>query len=172
MYLPIFIPEFLWFYASLDAWPRGYKTLFMLNSDEHEIYPAHVKCHCWHFNIMSIINTTSERLKAWSLFSCRYFSFYEQLKFRVQSSWTWKKFYNLCSWFLFTLRKPYSGADMWKLAHFMIKARNLVHGQISNYQNFWGSVPRQKCILTAAILNFKMATCFHLKPVKQGIILQ
>ena len=23
-----------------QAWPRGYKTLFMLNSSEHEIYPA------------------------------------------------------------------------------------------------------------------------------------
>ena len=22
-------------------WPRGYKTFFMLNSAEHEIYPAH-----------------------------------------------------------------------------------------------------------------------------------
>ena len=28
--------------------PRGYKTLFMLNSAEHEIYPAH---KCWHFRI-------------------------------------------------------------------------------------------------------------------------
>ena len=25
------------------TWSRGYKTLFMLNSAEHEIYPAH-KC--------------------------------------------------------------------------------------------------------------------------------
>ena len=25
------------------AWPRGYKTFFMLNSTEHEIFPAH-KC--------------------------------------------------------------------------------------------------------------------------------
>ena len=36
------------------ARPRGYKTLTMLNSAEHEIYPAH-KCqnanYCWHFNI-------------------------------------------------------------------------------------------------------------------------
>ena len=30
---------------------------------------------------MSMINTTSERLKAIYFFSCRYFSFYEQLKF-------------------------------------------------------------------------------------------
>ena len=27
-------------------------------------------------------------------------------------------------------------------------------------------MPRQKCTLTAAILNFKMAACFHVKPVK------
>ena len=34
--------------------PRGYKTFFILNSAEHEIYPAH-KCqnanNCWHLNI-------------------------------------------------------------------------------------------------------------------------
>ena len=33
---------------------RGFKTFFILNSSEHEIYPAH-KCknanNCWHFNI-------------------------------------------------------------------------------------------------------------------------
>ena len=27
----------------LLTWPRGYKTFFMLNSAEHEIYPAYVK---------------------------------------------------------------------------------------------------------------------------------
>ena len=27
----------------LAIWPRGYKTFFMLNSTEHEIFPAH-KC--------------------------------------------------------------------------------------------------------------------------------
>ena len=44
------------------------------------------------------INTTSERLKAINFFICRYFSFYEQLKFRAQLSWEWKKFYNLGAW--------------------------------------------------------------------------
>ena len=33
--------------------PQGYNTFFMLNSTEHEIFPAH-KCenanNCWHFN--------------------------------------------------------------------------------------------------------------------------
>ena len=28
---------------NLEAWPHGYKTFFMLNSAEHEIYPTH-KC--------------------------------------------------------------------------------------------------------------------------------
>ena len=44
--------------AELDVpvyktWPRSYKTFFMLNLGEQEIYPAH-KCYnanCWHFNI-------------------------------------------------------------------------------------------------------------------------
>ena len=35
---------------------------------------------------ISMINTTSERLKAINFFICRYFSFYEQLKFRAQLS--------------------------------------------------------------------------------------
>ena len=46
---------------------------------------------------ISMINTTSERLKARNFFICRYFSFYEQLKFRAQLSWAWKKFYNLAA---------------------------------------------------------------------------
>ena len=49
---------------------------------------------------ISMINTTSKRLKARKFFICRYFSFYEQLKFRAQLSWAWKKFYILeaCSY--------------------------------------------------------------------------
>ena len=35
---------------------------------------------------ISMISTTSERLKARNFFICRYFSFYEQLKFRAQLS--------------------------------------------------------------------------------------
>ena len=35
---------------------------------------------------ISMINTTSERLKARNFVICRYFSFYEQLKFRAQLS--------------------------------------------------------------------------------------
>ena len=44
---------------------------------------------------ISMINTTSERLKAINFFSfSEFFSFYEQLKFRTRLSWAWKKFYN------------------------------------------------------------------------------
>ena len=35
---------------------------------------------------ISMINITSERLKATHFFICRYFSFYEKLKFRAQLS--------------------------------------------------------------------------------------
>ena len=31
------------FDLKLQNWPQGYKTFFMLNSIEHEIFPAH-KC--------------------------------------------------------------------------------------------------------------------------------
>ena len=53
-------------------------------------------------------------------------------------------------------------ADMWKIMHFLIKAWNLVHGYICKNKNFRGSVPRQKCTMTAAILNFKMAAFSYL----------
>ena len=36
--------------------------------------------------LISMINTTSERLKARKLIICRYFSFYEQLKFCIHLS--------------------------------------------------------------------------------------
>ena len=66
---------------------RGYKTFVILNSAGHEIYPAY-KCQnandCWHLTFISMEDTISERLKASNFFICRYFSFYEQLKFRVQ----------------------------------------------------------------------------------------
>ena len=44
---------------------------------------------------ISIINTTSERLKARNFIICQHFSFYKQLKFQAQLNWAWKKFYNL-----------------------------------------------------------------------------
>ena len=43
---------------------------------------------------ISMINTTSERLKARNFFIC----FYEQLKFHAQLSWAWKKIFNLGVW--------------------------------------------------------------------------
>ena len=54
---------------------------------------------------ISMINTTSERLKARHFFICWYFSFYEQLKFYAQLSWAWKKFNNLWASFF---RSSYS----------------------------------------------------------------
>ena len=36
---------------------------------------------------ISMINTTSERLKANNFITCQYFSFYEQLKLHAQLSW-------------------------------------------------------------------------------------
>ena len=61
--------------------PRAYTTYFILNSAEHVICPAH-KCQ----NAIDMINTTYERPKARNFYICRYFCFYEQLKFRAQLS--------------------------------------------------------------------------------------
>ena len=69
--------------APQKAWPGGYKTFSMLNSAEHEIYPAqNVKMPTivGILTFISMINTTSKILKARNFFICWYFSFYEQLK--------------------------------------------------------------------------------------------
>ena len=58
--------------------PQGYKTFSLLNSAEHEIVGI--------LTFFSMINTTSERFKAIHFFNCRYFSFYEMLKFCAQLS--------------------------------------------------------------------------------------
>ena len=46
--------------------------------------------------VISMINTTSERLKARNFFTFQYFSFYEHLKFCAQWGWAWKFF--ITSW--------------------------------------------------------------------------
>ena len=69
--------------------PRGCNLFFVLNSAEHEIDPTHKSLNannCWHLTLISMIDTTSERLKAISFFTYRYCSFYEQLKFHAQLS--------------------------------------------------------------------------------------
>ena len=69
----------------------------MLNSAEDEIRSAQM-LKCQQFvgilTFISRLNTTSERLNARHVFICRYFSFYEQLKFRAKLSMK-KKFSNL-----------------------------------------------------------------------------
>ena len=37
--------------SKLVTRPRGYKIYFVLNSDEHEFYPAHKCLNNWYFNI-------------------------------------------------------------------------------------------------------------------------
>ena len=71
------------------AQARGYKTFFMANSAEHKfILLINVKMPTivGILTFISMINTTSERLKARNFFISWYFRFYEQLKFRAQLS--------------------------------------------------------------------------------------
>ena len=61
----------------------------MLNSSEHKIYHADVKMPTilGILTFMSMINTTSEGLKAATVFIFQHFSFCEQLKFHAHLSW-------------------------------------------------------------------------------------
>ena len=80
---------------------QGYKTFFMLNSTEHEIYPFIVLINVKMSTIVGIltfisrINTTSESLKARKVFIFQHFSLYEQLKFLCSVELSMLKFYNL-----------------------------------------------------------------------------
>ena len=65
------------------AWPQGYKTfssklIMLINVKMPTIVDI--------LTFISMINTTSERLKARYFFIYWYFSFFEQLKFRAQLS--------------------------------------------------------------------------------------
>ena len=65
------------------TWPRGYpqlstKFILLMNVKMPTIVGI--------LTFISMINTTSERLKARNFFICQYFSFYEQLKFLAQLS--------------------------------------------------------------------------------------
>ena len=73
-------------------WPSGPKVIkinSMLNSAEHGIYLAH-KClnanNCWHFNIYYHDKDNIRETLARNFHFCRYFSFYEQLRFCAQLS--------------------------------------------------------------------------------------
>ena len=47
------------------VWPRGYKTFFMLNSAEHEIFSANKyenANNCWHFHISYMPLTVDRNL--------------------------------------------------------------------------------------------------------------
>ena len=48
------------------------------------ILPMNAKI--WHLTLISMINTTSEKLKAINVLICQYFCFYEQLKSPAQLS--------------------------------------------------------------------------------------
>ena len=79
----------------------------MLNSAEHETYPAHtlnvkMPTIVGILTFISMINTASERLKSGNFF-IRYSSFYEQLQFHAQLSWACKKSYNHGAWSVWRL---------------------------------------------------------------------
>ena len=73
-----------------ETWDQGYKTFFSYSTQLSTkfILLINVKMPTivGILTFISMINTTSERLKARIFLICRYFSFYEQLKFRAQLS--------------------------------------------------------------------------------------
>ena len=69
--------------------PRGYKTFLcstQLSTKFNLLINVKMPTIVGIFTFISMINTTSERLKARNFFICWYFSFYEQLKFHAQMS--------------------------------------------------------------------------------------
>ena len=75
--------------VGFEASTRGYNTFsysIQLNTKFILLINVKMQTIVGILTFMSMINTTSERLKARHFFICLYFSFYEQLKFRVQLS--------------------------------------------------------------------------------------
>ena len=82
--------------------PRGYKTFFMLNSAEHEIYFAYILKYWQFFKTSFMLNSAEHAQLFWAwkkLFNCCYFYFF-LTKGNFMLSWVEleKKFYNLGAW--------------------------------------------------------------------------
>ena len=80
--------------APSDIRPRGYKTFFMLNSAEHDNFPAN------NLKLLTIANSFLLNIAEHENFSankyenanyCWNFHIYQQRKFHAQLSWAWKK---------------------------------------------------------------------------------
>ena len=67
-------------------WPQGYKTFSMLSTRFILLINVKMPTIVGILTFISMINITSERSKAGNFFIRRYFSLYEQLKFRAQFS--------------------------------------------------------------------------------------
>ena len=70
-------------------WPRGYKTFSnstQLSMKFIMLINVKMPTTVGILTFISMINTTSKRLKARNFFICQYFSFYEQFKFCAQLS--------------------------------------------------------------------------------------
>ena len=95
-------PKFKNYYLiNFQNWSWGYKTFTYstkLSTKFFLLINVKMPTIIGILTFISMINTTSERLKARNFLICRYFSFNEQLKFRAQLSWALKKFYNLGAW--------------------------------------------------------------------------
>ena len=111
---------------------------------------------------LSMINTTYESLKARTICILRHFSLYEQLKFRAQLSWAWKKFYNLgtCTHTSLTAAFVYSFWFMyiWETGH-------APGGHVFQQINFSSPISVEGHVVTisATLFWFKRRYCkFHI----------
>ena len=72
-----------------QSWPPGYKTFLcstQLSTKFILLINVKMPTIVGILTFISMINTTSVRLKARNFFFCLHFSFFEQLKFRAQLS--------------------------------------------------------------------------------------
>ena len=75
------------YYTDTKAWPRGYKTFFVLNSVEHEILNAHKYKNIKKFGLFKaqlILECYFSR--SYMLEYCWHFNIYEREKFHAQLS--------------------------------------------------------------------------------------
>ena len=72
-------------FYNLEAWSRGYKTFFMLNSTKHEIYQAN-KCESTQLlALQHLLAWKIQHLRAWKPETVLFLAFYfqEQLKYII-----------------------------------------------------------------------------------------
>ena len=115
-----------------------------------KLFPCSTQLSTKFIMLINVKMPTFERLKARNFFIYRYFSVYEQLKFRAKLSWAWKQFYNLGPWSIYKMASSwdfgsYDNGDQQGRRWAPTAAQYYLCGlAYTKYDKIWGITPNTR----------------------------